>query len=111
MFKIQCIHDTTEFPEDFQTRTEKKWIAIVWPFVCNSFADLCISFDGKKNKEIDARNVCVYIVVVYFSDLWIYFLKQLNKNISPSLRSLSHFRHVNFTHPKPQSYIITLTFL
>lgn len=42
----------------------------------------------KKNKEIDARNVRVYIVVVYFSDFWIYFLKQLNKNISPSLRAL-----------------------
>lgn len=54
-----CVNDTSEFTEP--SNKNKNLIAIVWPFVCSSFADLCISFDGK-NKEINARNVNSFAV-------------------------------------------------
>lgn len=53
-----CLNDTLEFIET--SNMSKNFIAIVWPFVCSSFADLCISFD-EKIKEISARNVMKYL--------------------------------------------------
>lgn len=55
----ECVNDTSDFSES--SNKNKNPIAIVWPFVCSSFADLCISFDGK-NKEINARNVNISTV-------------------------------------------------
>ena len=44
--KINIYHTTTGLTENLETITKNE-VAIVWPFVCSSFAEQCISFDGK----------------------------------------------------------------
>lgn len=43
--RIYISYTTTGLTETLET--ENKTVAIVWPFVCSSFAEQCISFDGK----------------------------------------------------------------
>lgn len=64
MFKVQSVNqeeekknNTSTWTENLQIRTKNE-IAVVWPFVCSSFADLCISFDERKKiKEINASRL------------------------------------------------------
>ena len=87
----------------------KNEIAIVWPFVCSSFADLCISFDGKKIKKstpemlmfklslwickliFDIQDTFTNIYLELFFTLFIHWLHK-SQNKSESSETVSHLR-------------------